>query len=224
MSITTTNVPARAPLPPIGVARSAPRRRSWAQASLAVLLIVLGALTAGYVVLRMGSTHDFLAVGRPIGAGAEITAADLVIVRVNDAAGLKPVPAGQAANVVGKRTLMALVPGSLITMDQITDTPVPAPGMDLVGIALDEDRMPTLSRIPVGASVLLVLKPEVRPAVDGGAPELVPPRTIAARIIDRVAGTKVGQTLLNVEVATADAPTVALYAADKRLVLTLDGP
>ncbi|MBV1851735.1 SAF domain-containing protein [Catellatospora tritici] len=224
MSIATTNTPARAPLPPIGVARSAPRRRSWAQGSLAVLLIVLGALTAGYVVMRMGSTHDFLAVGVPVGAGAEIRAADLVIVRVNDAAGLKPIPAEQAANVVGKRALMALVPGSLITMDQITDTPVPGPGMELVGIALDEDRMPTLSRIPVGASVLIVLKPADRPAGEAGTPELVPPRTITAKIIDRIAGTKVGQTILNVEVATADAPTVALAAADKRLVLTLDGP
>ncbi|GHJ49424.1 hypothetical protein Cs7R123_67660 [Catellatospora sp. TT07R-123] len=224
MSISTTNPPARAPLPPIGVARSAPRRRSWAAASLAVLLIVLGALTAGYVVLQMGSTHDFLAVGRPLGAGAEITAADLLIVRVNEAAGLKPIPAADAADVVGKRTLMALVPGSLLTMDQITDTPVPAPGKDLVGLALEEERMPSLSRVPVGATVLLVLEPEQRPSGETATPELVPPRTIEAKVIDVIPSTRVGMTIINVEVATADAPTVALFAADKRLVLALDGP
>ena len=66
MSIATTSRPATGGM---GVSRSAPRRRSLMQGALAVLLIVAGALTAGYVAQRMGSTHDFLGVAKPIGQG-----------------------------------------------------------------------------------------------------------------------------------------------------------
>ncbi|MEV6968963.1 flagellar biosynthesis protein FlgA, partial [Hamadaea sp. NPDC051192] len=74
MSTVATGKP---PAPPLAVPRLAPRRRSFLQGALALLLIIAGALTAGYVVQRIGATHDYLAVARPVGAGAEIAAADL---------------------------------------------------------------------------------------------------------------------------------------------------
>lgn len=222
MSVNATNAPPRAlPAAPIGVARTAPRRRSVAQGALAVLLIIVGALTAAYVAQRIGSTHDFLAVARPVGKGAEITSADLVVVRVNEAVGLRPIPAGDAVDVVGKRAVMALVPGTLLTLDQVTDTPIPAPGHQLIGLALDEDRMPSASRLAIGAQVLLVVVPEV--GVDDDLPDLVPPRTVTATIIGLTPSTQAGQTVIDVEVATVDAPTVAALAADERIVLALDG-
>ena len=54
MSIATTT---RTPGPTITVARSAPRRRSVMQGALAALLIIVGALTAGYVAQRIGTTE-----------------------------------------------------------------------------------------------------------------------------------------------------------------------
>ncbi|MEV4416249.1 SAF domain-containing protein [Catellatospora sp. NPDC049609] len=221
----TTSAPPRAlPAAPIAVPRNAPRRRSIAQGALAVLLIIVGALTAAYVAQRIGSTHDFLAVARPVGKGAEITRADLVVVRVNEAVGLRPIAARDSGDVIGKRAVMALVPGTLITRDQVTDTAVPAPGHQLIGLALGEDRMPSASRLTVGAKVLLVVVPKKGvedKEVQG--PDLVPPRTITATIIDISPGTRSGQTVIDVEVATADAPTVAALAADDRVVLSLDG-
>lgn len=220
MSIATSTRPAAAPL---AVARNAPRRRSFAQGALAVLLIAAGALTAGYVVQRMGSTHDFLAVARPVGAGAEITSADLVVVRVNDAAGLRPVPAGRLNGVLGKHAMMALVPGTLLTDAQLTDVPIPSPGHQLIGLALEEDQIPG-SRLSVGASALLVVIPQRNASISGEAPtDLVPPRTIEARIVDLTPSVTQGETLINIEVATVDAATVAALAADDRIVIALAG-
>ncbi|BCJ73205.1 SAF domain-containing protein [Catellatospora bangladeshensis] len=225
--MSTTAPPRALPAVPIAVPRTAPRRRSVAQGALAAVLIIVGALTAAYVAQRIGSTHDFLAVARPVGKGAEITRADLVVVRVNEAVGLRPVAARDSGDVIGKRAVMALVPGTLITLEQVTDTPVPAPGHQLIGLALGEDRMPSASRLTVGAKVLLVVVPKkgaddkAEEGVQG--PDLVPPRTITATIISISPGTRSGQTVIDVEVATVDAPTVAALAADDRVVLSLDG-
>lgn len=218
-----TSAPARAlPAAPIPVPRTAPRRRSLAQGALAVLLIIVGALTAAYVAQRIGGTHDFLAMARPVGKGAQISREDLVVVRVNQAVGLRPIPAANAAQVIGKRALMALVPGTLLTLDQVTETPVPAPGHQLIGLALGEDRMPSASRLSVGAQVLLVVVPE-RSGGGQDAPDLVPPRTITATVVQLAPGSRSGQTVINVEVATVDAPSVAALAAADRIVLALDG-
>lgn len=223
--VTPATTAGRAPAAPIGIARSAPRRRSWMQGALAVLLIAGGALTAGYVAQRIGATHDFLGVGRPVGKGAEITAADLITIRINDAIGLKPIAASQVRTVIGKRAAVPLVPGTLLTPEQLTDNPVPAPGNQLLGLALSEDRMPK-GRLAVGASVLLVVTPKKNagtPSDAGGAPDLVPPRTIVGTVVDVKASSKQGDTIVNVEVSNADAPTVAAMHADDRIVLTVAG-
>ncbi|HZM81755.1 MAG TPA: SAF domain-containing protein [Candidatus Limnocylindrales bacterium] len=217
-----TTTTGRPPAAPINIAKSAPRRRSWMQGALAVLLIAGGALTAGYVAQRIGATHDYLGVGRPVGKGAEITIADLVTIRVNDAIGLKPIPANQVRTVVGKRAAMQLVPGTLLTAEQLTDNPVPAPGNQLLGLALSEDRMPK-GRLAVGASVLLVVTPKKSGADSGTPQDLVPPRTIVGTVVDVEPGSKQGDTIVNVEVSNADAPTVAAMHADDRIVVTMAG-
>lgn len=224
--MSTTAPPRALPAVPIAVPRAAPRRRSVAQGALAAVLIIVGALTAAYVAQRIGSTHDFLAVARPVAKGAEITRADLVVVRVNEAVGLRPVAARDSGDVIGKRAVMALVPGTLITLEQVTETAVPAPGHQLIGLALGEDRMPSASRLTVGSKVLLVVVPKKGAddkAEEVQGPDLVPPRTITATIISISPGTRSGQTVIDVEVATVDAPTVAALAANDRVVLSLDG-
>ncbi|GIH07020.1 hypothetical protein Rhe02_50870 [Rhizocola hellebori] len=197
------------------------------QGALAVLLIIAGALTAGYVAQRMGSTHDFLGVAREVGKGGKISAEDLMIIRVNDAIGLKPIPSSRAGSVIGKHAVMALVPGTLLTMDQVTEIPIPAPGHQLIGLGLEEDQMPS-SRLDVGVNVLLVVVPPknqvILPDKEGAtAADLVPPRTFNATVIDLKPGTKQGLMLINVEVTTADAPTVAALASDDRIVIALAG-
>jgi hypothetical protein len=218
MSIATTT---RTPGAPVTVARPAPRRRSVLQGALAVLLIIIGALTAGFVAQRIGTTHDYLAVARPVGAGQEIAAADLLVVRVNNAIGLRPVPANKADQVVGKHAVMALVPGSLITMDQVTDNPIPAPGHQILGLKLKEGMVPQ-DRLDIGDSVNLVVVPDgTAVATDAQANDLAPPRTFAGTVVDVRPGNTDGDVLVDVEVATADAPAAAALAADNRIAVLL---
>jgi hypothetical protein len=218
----TATTAGRPPAAPINIAKSAPRRRSWMQGALAVLLIAGGALTAGYVAKSIGSTHDYLGVGRPVGKGAEITSADLITIRVNDAIGLKPIASSQLKTVVGKRAAVPLLPGTLLTAEQLTDNPVPAPGNQLLGLALGEDRMPK-GRLAVGASVLLVVTPKkgLGGTDQNAPPDLVPPRTIIGTVVDVKPSAKQGDTIVNVEVSNADAPTVAAMHAEDRIVLTM---
>jgi hypothetical protein len=207
----------------IAVARTAPRRRSVAQGALAVLLIVGGALTAGYVVLRMGDTHDFLAVGRPVDARAEITRDDLISVRINDAVGLDPIPTSKIDQVIGKRAVMPLLPGTLLTAAQLTAVAVPAPGYQLIGLGLEDGQLPG-SRLSAGVKVLLVVVPPVNViGAKDNASELVPPQTVAATVVDVTKPETGNKTLVNVEVATAYAPTVAALAANERIIVTLAG-
>jgi hypothetical protein len=207
----------------MGIAKSAPRRRSLMQGALAVLLIAGGALTAGYVAQRIGTTQDFLGIARAVGKGAEITVADLTTIRVNDAVGLKPIPVSRLRSVVGKRAAMSLVPGTLLTQEQLTDGTVPAPGNQLVGLALAENRMPA-SRLRIGDPVILVITPKKNlSGPEAQQAELVPPRTIVGTVVDVKPSVKQGDTIVNVEVATADAPTIAAMHADDRIVLTLAG-
>ena len=224
MSVLTSGSRTQGQTGPLPIVKAAPRRRSVMQGALAVLLIVAGALTAGYVAQRIGSTHDFIGVARPVGKGAEIKADDLMKIRINEAIGLKPIPASRAATVIGKRAVMALVPGTLLTAEQVTDDPIPAPNHQLLGLALGEDRMP-VSRLSVGASVLLVVTPKrgAGSSEEPGAPDLVPPRTIVGTVVDVKEGVKQGTTIINVQVSTADAPTVAAMHAEDRIVLTLAG-
>lgn len=219
MSIATTT---RTPAAPMTVPRTAPRRRSVMQGALAVLLIIVGALTAGYVAQRIGTTHNYLAVARPVGAGQEITSSDLIVVRVNSAIGLRPVPADRADRIVGKHAVMALVPGSLITLDQVTDNPVPKPGFQIVGLKLKEGLVPQ-SRMDVGAPVVLVVVPDKLLPTTGDTPavDLTPPRTFAGTVVDVQPGNTEGDTLVNVEVSTADAPAAAALAADDRIAVVL---
>jgi hypothetical protein len=226
MSVATTSRASSAPAP-ISVAKAAPRRRSVMQGALAVLLIVAGALTAAYVAQRVGSTQDFLGVARRVEAGAQIQAADLIKVRINEAVGLRPIPAGQAASVIGKHAVMALVPGSLLTMEQVAVTSIPRPGHQLLGVSLNDDQLPAGGRVKAGASVLLVVLPKKTPGSEDPDADIVPPRTISATIIDirpptAGSGTR-GVTLLNVEVVTADAPAVAALAAENRIIVALAG-
>ena len=68
-------------------------------------------------------------------------------------------------------------------------------------------RCPRLPRLAVGSVLLVVVPAKNQPIATGDktTPDLVPPRTINATVIDLKPGTKQGLMLVNVEVTTADA-------------------
>ncbi|RKF24661.1 flagellar biosynthesis protein FlgA [Micromonospora globbae] len=204
---------------PYAVPRVAPQRR-WRPALvwLAVALIAAGGLIAAGVLRKVGTTAEYLAVATRVEVGSTIGRSDLRTVRITVDPALKPVPSSSADAVIGKFAAVALVPGTLLTQAQLTDTAVPGPGRQLVGISLPQERMPA-ERIKPGAEVLLVVTTDDGPVAN--QQPTAAPISIKATVIDVRDGVKEGTTLLNVAVVERDGPLVAARAAAGRIVVAL---
>ena len=140
-------------------------------------MLLLTTCTALFVsaYLRAGHQVSVLAVARPVAQGATVSASDLVVVRLSASGRLTPVPAAQAAAVVGRRAAVALLPGSLLTMSDLANVPRLAPGQAVVGVALKPSQLPADGVFP-GESVDVILTglPDTGGAASGtnGAPAL----------------------------------------------------
>jgi SAF domain len=199
-----------------------PRRRRWGMLALGVVLVAICAVVAYLLVVTSGVSRPYLAVTHKISFGATIRDGDLTVVHVNRAAGLKPIPANQRGQVVGKYAAADLFPGTLLTRDQLTDRVIPAPGQQLVGIELKPAQVPARTLRP-GDSVLLVVVP---PSNLAGAPD---PQTsgsrVPATINATVAGTAPpeanGNVRVDVAVSRADGPAIAAMASAGRIVIVV---
>ncbi len=210
-----------APAPAAPIARL-PRRRRWWLVSLGVLLVVLGAVIAYLLVVTAGVTRPYLAVSHKVSYGAAIRADDLTVFDVNPAAGLHPIPADQRSLVIGKHAAADLVPGTLLTPDQLTDLAIPAPGQQLVGIELKPAQLPARTLKP-GDPVLLVVVP---PASLSGVPDAASsaaaqPASISATVAGAAPPETNGHVRVDVAVSQADGTTVATMAAAGRIVIVV---
>lgn len=205
---------------PYVVPRVAPQRR-WRPALvwLAVALVAAGGLIAAAVLRKVGTTAEYLAVSSTVEVGSTIDQSDLSTVRITVDPALKPIRASAADEVIGKFAAVGLVPGTLLTRAQFTDTAVPGQGEQLVGLSLAQDRMPA-ERVKPGARVLLVVISDDGPA-SNQQQTTAAPISIKAVVADVRPGAKEGTTLLNVAVADRDGPLVASRAADGRIVVAL---
>ncbi|MEU8088638.1 SAF domain-containing protein [Micromonospora sp. NPDC049101] len=205
---------------PYAVPRVAPQRR-WRPALvwLAVALIAAGGLIAAAVLRKVGTTAEYLAVSSAVEVGSTIDRSDLSTVRITVDPALKPIRAGAADEVIGKYAAVGLVPGTLLTRAQLTETAVPGQGEQLVGLSLPQERMPA-ERVKPGARVLLVVTPVDGPA-SGQQQTTAAPINIMATVVDVRAGIKEGTTLLNVAVPDRDGPLIASRAAAGQIVVAL---
>ncbi|MFF0659142.1 SAF domain-containing protein [Micromonospora tulbaghiae] len=181
-------------------------------------LIAAGGVIAAAVLRTVGSTAEYLAVAARVEVGATIDRSDLRTVRITVDPALEPIRASAADSVIGKFAAVALVPGTLLTQAQLTDSALPGPGRQLVGISLPQERMPA-ERVKPGASVLLVITTDEGPAANQQA--TAAPISIKAIVVDVRHGVKEGTTLLNVAVLERDGPLVAARAAAGRIVVAL---
>ncbi|MEU7753708.1 SAF domain-containing protein [Micromonospora sp. NPDC049171] len=205
---------------PYAVPRVAPQRR-WRPALvwLAVALIAAGGLIAAAVLRKVGTTAEYLAVSSAVEVGSTIDRSDLSTVRITVDPALKPIRAGAADEVIGMYAAVGLVPGTLLTRAQLTETAVPGQGEQLVGLSLPQERMPA-ERVKPGARVLLVVTPDDGPA-SGQQQTMAAPISIMATVVDVRAGIKEGTTLLNVAVPDRDGPLIASRAAAGQIVVAL---
>lgn len=87
---------------------------------LALLLIVGGALASAYLALVAGDRADFIQVDREIPQGAEITEDDLTTVSLPEGYD-GGIPAGDLDEIVGQSTTVRLLPGTVLTVQMISD-------------------------------------------------------------------------------------------------------
>ncbi|MET7864244.1 SAF domain-containing protein [Micromonospora taraxaci] len=217
MSLATRNGTASvdAPVTPPTVVRQ--RRVRPGLLGLAVLLIALGGLGAAFAVTSVRATGSYLAVARPVEVGREISAADLVSVQVAGGQGLRPVPAGRLDEVVGKRAAVALVPGTLLTLGQVTDDPLLGPGQQQIALGLKTAQVPARELHP-GDKVLLVSTPD-RSNTTGDAAAAAGTR-FSATVIDMVSPAN-NDKVLYLALVTRDVPAVVALAAQNRLAVVL---
>ncbi|GLH94953.1 SAF domain-containing protein [Phytohabitans aurantiacus] len=213
--------PVAAPVEPPKVVRQ--RRMRPGLLGLAILLVALGGLGAAFAVTSVRATGSYLAISREVSVGAELTASDVVAVQVAGGQGLSPVPAGDIDKVVGKRAAVTLVPGTLLTMDQLTNTPLLGPGKQQVAIGLKASQVPAKELRP-GDEILLVSTPPPNLGSNERAPQ-------STRYDGIVVDTTVpdedeadrGTTIVYVAVAVRDAVAVVTLAAQDRLAVILTG-
>ncbi|MEH0928837.1 SAF domain-containing protein [Micromonospora sp. CPCC 205558] len=183
---------------------------------LAVLLIALGGLGAAFAVTSVRATGSYLAVARPVEVGREISAADLVTVQVAGGQGLRPVPAGRLDEVVGKRAAVALLPGTLLTLGQVTDEPLLGPGQQQIALGLKTAQVPARELHP-GDKVLLVSTPDKSTNSDTAT---AAGTRFAATVIDMVSPGN-DDRVVYLALPTRDVPAVVALAAQERLAVVL---
>lgn len=183
---------------------------------VAIALMAVFALAAVALYGYVSKTQPYLAVAKDVQIGSRLTADDLVTVHINPDPGLSPVPASRRQAVIGKYTSIALLSGMLLSEQALVDKPFPAPGEQVVGLALKAGQMPSAPIRP-GAAVMLVATPE-----DSGSDKpAAPAPTIRATVVHVIAGTRDGTATVSVAVRDSDGALVARLAAQGRLVLTL---
>ncbi|MFI2648572.1 MULTISPECIES: SAF domain-containing protein [Micromonospora] len=216
MSVATRNgTPLDAPVAPPKVVRQ--RRIRPGLLGLAVLLIALGGLGAAFAVTSVRSTGSYLAVARPVEVGRQLTADDLVPVRVSGGRELQPVPAARIKEVLGRRAAVRLTPGTLLTPAQLTDAPLLGPGQQQLALGLEPSRVPARKLHP-GDRVLLVSTPDTSAggadATRGGGTRF------EATVID-TATPENDDVVVYLALAVRDVPAVVALAADDRIALVL---
>jgi len=188
---------------------------------LAVLLVALGGLLAGFAFLASARVADCLAVARPVRAGTLITAADLTTVQINAAPGLAPIPAAQRQKVIGQRAAVTLVAGTLLTRAQLTSEPLVGPDQRQIAIGLKPERVPARALHPGDAVQLVVTPARVAGAANSAAIVTTPPETVPAVVVDTRPPATDGSIVVYVAVAEQDAPRLAGLAVDGRIAMVL---
>ena len=207
--------PMEAPVAPPKVVRQ--RRVRPGLLGLAILLIALGGLGAAFAVTSVRSTGTYLAVARPVDVGRQLTADDLVPVRVSGGRELQPVPADRMDEVLGLRAAVRLTPGTLLTEAQLTEAPLLGAGQQQIALGLEPEQVPARKLNP-GDKVLLVSTPSnatnASDASRGGGTRF------EGTVID-TATPQNGDVVVYLALAVRDVPAVVALAADDRIALVL---
>jgi hypothetical protein len=200
------------------LAALAPRRRPvlW---MLSISLVASGALLAVDAARSAGHKSAVLVAARDVGAGEQITPADVAVVHVSTDPGLPTVPAGDQPSVAGSVAAVDLKAGSLLTRSELTGTATPTAGTVLVGLALKAGQLPA-RELTRGDRVLIVATPGQPDPASPAQPGR--PVTYGAVVADSApTGAGDGSTVVDVVAAQNTAPALAADVAGGHIAVLL---
>ena len=130
---------------------SAPRERKPALAALAVLLVALGAVAAGYLVINAGHRVGAVEITQQVGQGQRIPASAIREVEIASNSGINYVAWQYANRVAGIYAAVQIPAGTLLTSAMTTATNNLAAGKVQVGLSLKPGQAP--ANLLIGQSV-----------------------------------------------------------------------
>ena len=130
---------------------SAPRERKPALAALAVLLVALGAVAAGYLVINAGHRVGAVEITQQVGQGQRIPASAIKEVEIASNSGINYVAWQYANRVAGIYARVQIPAGTLLTSAMTTATNNLAAGKVQVGLSLKPGQAP--ANLLIGQSV-----------------------------------------------------------------------
>ncbi len=196
-----------------------PSRRNPKWIALGVVAVCLGGLLSYVIYARVATESAVLAMTSTVYRGEVIEAGDLTSVTLSGDPTVPTVPADQVGSLVGQRAAYDLVAGSLVAPTSVTAAALPAAERAVVGMKLAGGRAPADFLVP-GAPVRLV----ALPAVDAqpGTKDPYAGKTFVARTVSSMPGPDAGSLFVDVDVPAAQAPTIAMLAAQERLAVVRD--
>jgi hypothetical protein len=221
MSIQTDNpsaIPgAEAAVPVSSVTAPTGRRRSRLTVTLLLAVALLGGLAFYGLWSSAGDREPVVAVAQRVNAGETIESSDLTEAQVADDSALSPVSASELDDLVGQQAAVDLVPGSLVTSEQVTDQVVPEAGQAVVPLPVKPGQLPGTPLYP-GDQVLVVDTP-----MENDSPPRTPPTPTEATVVGVVYDEVAGITVVDLAVDEADAPLLAARGQTGRVAVYLAG-
>ena len=196
-------------------------RRRWGLFAAMMLVVALGALGNVWLLASTTTAREVVAARSTIERGSVIAREDLITVRIELDPSLHTVPGGDLAGLVGQRAALDVAAGSLVTTESVTTSTVPLDGNSLVGIGVAQARMPGVALV-AGDRVRVVATPAQVTGITAGAT----PVSVGAVVVGTQPGTDAtgagAETIVTVQVPTADSAALAAMAATGNVALVLD--
>src|ERR1017187_8846190 len=121
---------------------SAPRERKPTLAALAVLLILGGALGAGFLVLQSGKRVPAIEISQQVAAGQKIPQGAMQEIQVASGTGLNYVPWNEAGQVAQFSAAATIPAGTLLTEAMVGRAGNLTAGKAVVGLSLKDGQLP----------------------------------------------------------------------------------
>ena len=172
------------------------RRRQLPFVVLGVVLVLGCALAFAETALRTGSREEVLVVTQPVAAGQILSSGDLNVAKVSTGSGVSVVDAEQESSVLGRRTVVPLVAGALLTSSEVGNAAGLDGNDDVVAVGLKAGAFPP--ELAAGDRVEIVPVTSSSSTGSGTASDS--------------SGSPIGATVLSVEPASADAETPTVFS------------